>query len=312
MPARTSQEELWRQAPFVFVATVQKLRASNVAEVEDTRRTVVAHVDRVEKGPQNMARFVGRDVTIKLATGETVREQEQARFFTNGWLFAETLAVESLGHEPVEPPATAPRRRGIARAAAAEAGRAALAAAAAAGEEMAEPAARLKASAIAERLAGADVVVRGRVTAVRVAQTEAPPRRTGARGVAAAAAAAPVRRRISEHDPEWREAEIEVDEVVKGGLQTNRVVVRFPGSNDVRWYKAPKFEPGQEGSFILQKSAAPATAAARRTRAGARSLAAAAGAAGAETFTALDPDDFQPAERGSEVRALAGVDRPDE
>jgi hypothetical protein len=311
--AAKSKEALLRQARFVFVGTVEKLRAANLAEIEDKERTVVVRVDRVEKGPESMASYVGRDITVKLAPRETVRAGEQARFFTNGWLFGETLAVESVGHEAVVPAAAPRGRRAVAAARPGETRRGVLAATISASEAASEPAARLKAAAIADRVASADVVVRGRVTAVRVAPEERPAPRTGARtrGVTAAATEAPRRKPITEHDPQWREAEIEVDEVEKGGTKKKKVVVRFPGSDDVRWYKAPKFQPGQEGVFILQKAAGEAAArpGARRGRAVA---AAAEPAAGAETFTALDPDDFQPSERAPEIRALAAAtDEPE-
>ena len=310
MPAK-SKEALARQARFVFVGTVQKLRAANVAEVDDKARTVVVRVDRVEKGPESMAAYVGRDITVKLAPRETVRAGEQARFYTNGWLFAETLAVESVGHEAVVP-AGAPRGRGVAAAARpGDARRTVLAASISTAEATSEPAARLKAAAIADRVASADVVVRGRVTSVRVAAEERPAPRTGARtrGVAAAATEAPRRKPITEHDPQWREAEIEVDAVEKGGTAKKKVVVRFPGSDDVRWYKAPKFQPGQEGVFILQKAAGETAAPAARRRG---AVAAAETAAGPDTFTALDPDDFQPSERAPEIRALAAAtDEPE-
>jgi hypothetical protein len=129
--------------------------------------------------------------------------------------------------------------------------------------------------------------------------------------VTAAATEAPRRKPITEHDPQWREAEIEVDAVEKGGTGKKKVVVRFPGSDDVRWYKAPKFQPGQEGVFILQKAAGE-TAARPSTRRGRAVAAAAETAAGADTFTALDPDDFQPSERAPEIRALAAAtDEPE-
>src|SRR5687768_10280807 len=158
MPGKT-KESLSRQARFVFVGTVQKLRAANVAEVDDKERTVVVLVDRVEKGPESMSAYVGRAITVKLSPGEKVRAGEQARFFTNGWLFAETLAVESVGHEAVVP-AGAPRGRGVAAAArSGDARRTVLAASISTAEATSEPAARLKAAAIADRVASADVVV---------------------------------------------------------------------------------------------------------------------------------------------------------
>jgi hypothetical protein len=59
--------------------------------------------------------------------------------------------------------------------------------------------------------------------------------------------------RISEHEPDWRVADIKVDEVHKGTLQGDTVSVRFPDSPDVLWHDAPKFHPGQEGFFMLHR-----------------------------------------------------------
>jgi len=108
-------------------------------------------------------------------------------------------------------------------------------------------------------------------------------------------------RPITEHDPQWREAEIEVDEVEKGPRK-RRVVVRFPGSDDVRWYRAPKFQPGQEGVFILQKATEQPAIGARRGRA------VAAAAKGVDTFTALDPDGAEPTEAAPVEIAAAEPD----
>ncbi len=60
-------------------------------------------------------------------------------------------------------------------------------------------------------------------------------------------------------------------------------MVRFPASNDVRWYKAPKFQTGQEGVFLLHKEQL-----AQHVRGmTAPELA-------PEEYTALHPADFQP------------------
>jgi hypothetical protein len=306
LPATASAATLAQQARFVFVGTIQKLHAANVAEVDDTKRTVIAHVEKVEKGPEAMAGFVGREITVKFAAGERVREGEQLRFFTNGWLFAETLAVESLGHETVAPEA----RRAAASLAApppSAARREAAAEAMVAREPASEPAARAKAAAIADRVADADVVVRGRVMAVRLtAVARAPRTATRAAAASGAAAAVPPRRPITEHDPDWREAVIEVDTVQKGP-EKQQLVVRFPASDDVRWFRAPKFQPGQEGVFILQRTGEQPVAGAATTS-GMRGRRTATAVEATDTFTALDPDDFQPSESEPVIRALVEPD----
>jgi hypothetical protein len=105
---------------------------------------------------------------------------------------------------------------------------------------------------------------------VRLApETQAIATPSGARTTAASARAAGPRRRggtsaetttvpgtsmptrISEHDPIWHEAVVHVESVEKGSTRQKQVVVRFPGSNDVRWRNHPKFRPGQQGVFLL-------------------------------------------------------------
>ena len=78
------------------------------------------------------------------------------------------------------------------------------------------------------KLDAASSVVAGRVAAVR----PSPPQR------------------LSEHDPQWTEADIEVSETVKGTAK-GRVTIVFPASTDVMWFKTPKPKQGQDGVFIL-------------------------------------------------------------
>jgi hypothetical protein len=60
--------------------------------------------------------------------------------------------------------------------------------------------------------------------------------------------------RISEHDPRWWEATVEVESVEKGNLPAGEQIrVLFPNSEDVRWHRAPKLAPGHESIFILHE-----------------------------------------------------------
>src|SRR5712691_4692866 len=95
---------------------------------------------------------------------------------------------------------------------------------------------------IRERAAEASVVITGKVVAIGL---------PGATVAAMAGGPAPPRR-ISEHDPFWREAIVEVQAVHKGTVGKNQVVLRFPSSTDVRWHRAPKFQTGQQGVFSLR------------------------------------------------------------
>jgi len=87
------------------------------------------------------------------------------------------------------------------------------------------------------RIQSAPVVVVGHVREIRQPKS---------------AAAGAGRARITEHDPAIAEAVIDVDEELKGKSPGKQVVVRFPTSTDVMWYRYPKLETGHSGVFILQ------------------------------------------------------------
>jgi hypothetical protein len=118
-----------------------------------------------------------------------------------------------------------------------------------------------------------------------------------AKARAAAGLAPAARGRISEHDPMWREAVIEVNDVHKGNASPRQVIVRFPSSRDIRWHKAPKFHPGQEGVFLLKKAALPPPSA----KGGAAALSAKAPTV---AYTCLHPEDFQPLEKFQAIKSI--------
>ena len=211
-----------REARFVFNGTVQKLRAATMDDVPVDDHTAIVRVDEVIHAPQVLAHYAGHEITVRVQGAKRLREGQQATFYTNGWLFGDSIAVQSLDHEPVKRAAAAPTR------------------------DIGDPARRLARKDLQSRFAEASVVVSGRVTSVRL------PTDVAAARSARAAAPAPTGR-ISEHDPDWRIAEIQVDEVHKGSLRKDTVTVRFPSSTDVMWHDAPKFQAGQEGLFMLHK-----------------------------------------------------------
>jgi len=165
----------------------------------------------------------------------------------------------------------------------------------------AAPAKSLPAQHLEEQVRAADLVLSGTVSAVRLPSEESP-------ALALRAAHAPQSqpsKRISEHDPLWNEAVIDVHDVHKGNAD-KQVVIRFPSSNDIRWHKAPKFHPGQQGVWLLQKkdvasSQQPtATAALRR----------AAGTVKMPAYTALHPADFQPIDQVESIKTLIQASKP--
>ena len=92
------------------------------------------------------------------------------------------------------------------------------------------------------RFAAADVVVSGRVGKLRTPVPRAPHRK--------------MQLPITEHDPQWCEAVVEVTAVHKGRRVPRSIRVRFPASTDVAWARAPKLHAGQQGTFLLKRDGA--------------------------------------------------------
>src|SRR5204863_2916489 len=158
----------------------------------------------------------GDSVTVQTAQPGSLKPGSQATFYTTGWIFGQGVAVREVGHEPGHSPVVvADQQAAVAR------------------TRLAMNDADLKA-----HIQKAAMVVAGRVEQVRPAELAAAPARP---------------KRITEHDPDWQEAIIQVEDGIKGAQAGERVVVRFPGSSDVAWVGTPKFAVGEEGTFLLHK-----------------------------------------------------------
>lgn len=247
-------DDLKVDAPLVFEGSVKSVGTSNVNSVPADSKTAIVTVDHVRHAPRAMAGLAGKEITVRMAPGEALKEGNQFTFFADSLVFGDNLAVQSRGHEAVVPAEKAAAVMGAA-----------------------PVVQRLK-----RRIDEADAVVSGRVVDVRPASTG------GLKKIARAAANLPSDR-ISEHEPFWQEAVIEVTNAHKGPKK-RRVVVRFPSSTDVHWHKAPKFKKGQSGIWLLHTPHQfTALAAARPV---------------SDVYTALDPNDYQPPSLAPVVEAM--------
>jgi len=225
MPKKLNSEELRQQSSFIFKGTVLKQGAATMSEITVTNRTCVVRVDQIIQCPEILTDYSGEEITVELGGKKGVKVGETFIFYTNGWVFGETLAVQSIAHE------TAPA-----------AGVAILSA------STTDPVANFAAKESRSRFESARVVVSGRVTAVRIPSEEEMMPIAMAVGIDGGAS---LTKPVSEHDPLIREAVVTVEDQQKGSDVGSEVVIRFPGSTDIKWYKVPKFRPGQQGFFML-------------------------------------------------------------
>src|SRR5712691_4339568 len=259
MPAKSRKTDPSSQPTFVFKGTVQELKSSTMKEVPISARTIVVSVDQVLEAPKNLAKLSGHKVTVQLSGKQKARVGQEMIFYTQGWIFGHGVAVQSLNEEPI--------MQSKAHAALLSRG--------------GDPVEHKRSREVQGRFDSADMVVSGKVTAVRLLADAIKQSKAGTTPPGP----------VSEHSPHWREAVIEIDEVHKGKHTKKNVVIRFTASTDVRWYKAPKFQAGHQGFFMLRKTKlTEEPKASRLTQRKARAVEPAA----AEVFTALHPVDFQP------------------
>src|SRR5262245_54267031 len=196
MPQPRVSKKLVSQATFTFRGTVMKLKASTMKVVPATKNTIVVRVDEVIEAQEALEDYEGQRVTVELPRPGKIKVGQQYTFYTNGWLFGDSLAVQALAYE--EAPT-------------------AIAAAAA----VRRPSANLRNKLARARFDSADLVITGVVTQVRVPPEVA---------TLAAALPAPTWKPISEHDPVIQEAVIDVTGVQKGTPGGAQVTLRFPRS----------------------------------------------------------------------------------
>jgi hypothetical protein len=214
--AQMSRAALVKQSDIIIIGTVTKLGAVAAPEVPASPRTVVVRVDQVLEKPAAVALAAGDSVTVETAHPGSLKEGMQATFYTTGWIFGRGVAVREVGHEPGRSPVVASVQQ----------------------EAVARARLDMNDADLRAHIARAAMVIAGRVEQVRPAELAAAPARP---------------KRITEHDANWQEAIIQVDDGIKGAQAGERVVVRFPGSYDVAWVGAPRFAVGQEGTFLLHK-----------------------------------------------------------
>ena len=215
-PAQTlNTESLARQARYIFRGRVERLHASNLKALQATAKTAVVLVREVLSAPPTLNNFTGQRITVQLVNPASPRAGQEAIFFTNGWLYGETLAVIEVAHMSSARDKDDDLRKQIA------------------GVQD-----RMNDEKLASRIDKAELVIVGQVRSTRPVDAVDKQRSD---------------QRLSEHYPEWWQATIEVQSYEKGQSPNREVTILYPNSLDEMWLHSPKFKPGDSGVWILQK-----------------------------------------------------------
>jgi hypothetical protein len=214
-PAIGQQQGAVRQPYIIFIGTVDALNAVTLHSLTASNDTSVVVVEKIFNKPDAVALAPRDKITVlNEASSKPLQKGVRALFVTTGWIYGESLAVRVLNWEPASTAAASDEAKAKTKM-----------------QQLADQ--DLRAS-----MSDVDLVVTGRVKRIQGPS---------------AAELMPEKRKISEHEPEWQEAIITVQETLKGPARMREVVVRFPRSMDVAWADYPRFTVGQEGTFLLRQ-----------------------------------------------------------
>src|SRR5947208_4402235 len=196
--ATDNQATLMGKASIVFSGTVSQLAATSFADVPKSAQTIVVRVDAILKKPAAVSLKRGDSVTVDAKDASAFQEGTRATYYTDGWIFGSGVAVKELGHELGTVAETAPMTS--------------------AGKMSGQEKDQISDQELMDRMKTSDFVVVGRVTDVH--KWNAPKSKYGAPS------------RVTEHEPDWHEAVVVVQSVLKGGMvKCNKVMVRFTNGN---------------------------------------------------------------------------------
>src|SRR6266550_5061242 len=211
------------------MSRVAWVRQSDIIFAGTVTRAGVVRVDQVFEKPDAVSLMKGDSVAVLAARAGSLNPGMQATFYTTGWIYGRWITVREVGREAIGPQLATVTGGG--------------AGGTAQQDLVARARQQVNDADLKARIQAAAMVVVGRVEQLRPMEYGRP--------------ATPARpKRFTEHDPNWQEAIIHVDEGLKGATAGERVVVRFPGSRDVAFVGTPRFAAGQEGTFLLRKDTA--------------------------------------------------------
>ena len=212
--AASAQDASLAEADLVVVGTIVSKGQSANAETIASASSAVVRMEEIVKPatPSALHGFIGKQVTITLSDPDGVDIGERLVFYTRLVSIGSGLSLAAIAQRKNEDSRLA----------------------AAMENEMTELAdATLKA-----QLDVARTVVVGKILRIEEPVLDA--------------AATSGTTLLSEHAPQWRNAVIDVGEVLKGDARVgDEVIIRFSASMDVLWFDAPKLAVDQEGVFSI-------------------------------------------------------------
>ncbi len=97
MAGTQNLDKLAAQSAFVFTGKIIKLKAATVPGIP-TANTAVVQVDDVVNAPAVFQGIAGQEITVRLKSLAGLKKGGTRTFFTNGWIYGSSIAVDAVGH----------------------------------------------------------------------------------------------------------------------------------------------------------------------------------------------------------------------
>jgi len=234
-------------AGFIFRGSIEPHWKGEAPPIPpEAGETVVVRIEHVLRSTPVLRGLVGREAFVIARRADAMRQSRSPILFTEVISLGQQLLLREIDHVAASDETSHQVAEAI-------------------GEEDERP--------LRERIAGAELIVTGKVAESEPTESARTPK--------------------GEHDPVLRLARLVVKSVLKGRKPADKLEVLFASSTDIAWFKSPKLYPGTNGIFLLRRvsenkflEGAPHTA-----------------------FQAIDPLDLLPMERIAEVERMLGEGR---
>ena len=106
-------EDMIQVSSFIFMGTVRKFNAAAMPVAAITDNMVIVAVDEVFQAARTLGDYTGKNITVLLKDLGNVEVGQRMVFFTNGWLYGESIVVREVGKLLVQQEAARLRRQVI-------------------------------------------------------------------------------------------------------------------------------------------------------------------------------------------------------
>jgi hypothetical protein len=219
----TNIENLVSQSRFIFKGEVKKLNDATLSFGKITESTNISRVkvSEIIHAPKILGNYyAGKEITLQLSDdSQKPTAGHQSVFFTYPWVYGnESIAVQEVGRLDEE---NTPNMR----------------------NQITDAIQNLAGKEMKGRIKDANLIVIGKVT--NTSEIEPPEGELDRNG-----------KPFDEDEKLPYQADIEVEEVIKGNLPNKKIKIQFDNNMDFSSYQAPKFKGNEYGVFFLKKDKA--------------------------------------------------------